>query len=109
MGAGPVLPELAAVSVSDAEDMVSRRLSISARSSELSLDGAGAAAVAVPASAAVGFAVVQPLTTKTIANTAKRILTTLKGLFIRPLAGQFSCKIRVLYATVNTVSTPSEN
>ena len=54
---------------------------------ELSVDGAGAAAVAVPASASVGFAVVQPLTTKTIANTARRILTALKGLFIRPLAG----------------------
>ena len=65
------------MSESDAEDIDARRSSISARSSELSVDGAGAgaAAVAVPASAAVGFAVVQPLTTKTIANTARRILT----------------------------------
>jgi hypothetical protein len=71
--------------------MDARSSSISAKRFELSVDGAGvgagAAAVAVPASASVGFAVVQPLTTKTIANTARRIRTALKGLFMRPLAG----------------------
>ena len=77
------------MSESGAEDRAARSYSIAARRSAVSVDGAGAgaAAVAVPASASVGFAVVQPLTTKTIANTARRIRTALKELFMRSLGG----------------------